>query len=226
MPTRGAIAVLACVVCGAHAIATPINRAKVAHSIDVASRRCLTDPYNQRGFKDLRSFGASRELPVREALSTAQLEALTGLPRKAFMPAMQEQPSRLRAPSDARLADNRAAFVEPSAQLFELTAAASLLLGASCLGLQESAADALRAIEDTQLKSAWLPVTCGVVSGSALALLLVDALRRGGSLTRSLRSADRREAVLRHEAGHFLACILLGVPVAAVHIEEIGRAHV
>lgn len=200
--------------------AAALQTTRVA-AIDSAAQKLTNEQQELSGnFASLRSFGAVRTLPLanRKELDVADLELLTGLDRQAFM-ANKQHTSALAPQSAAELdASNRAAFTEPSAQLLELVAAASLLLVVAALGLKVSAVDTLRELEHS--RTTWLPVTCGVCSGSALSLMLVDALRRGGRLTRSLARPDRRDAIVRHEAGHFLACILLGVPVASAHIDS------
>lgn len=199
---------------GAAALVTPAKIDAAARSNPMSSAADVAEL--TAGFSQLASFGAVRSLPLpptRRKLATCELEELTGLRRSAFVPARCDPAPRPKKPA----AVDRAAFIEqPAGELVEMTAAASLLVGAVLLSLQTNVVEALRAMEHCHIT--WLPVTCGAVCGSALSLLVVDAVRKGNALSRGEpRGAARREAIVQHEAGHFLLCHLLGVPVTAVH---------
>lgn len=202
------------------------TRAGPAGAIDAFARRCVKQEAAcmdtnaaAASFGALASFRAVDTLPLPPSswdIETSELEKFTGLPRNAFQPTAP----RPKLPATAVALQDQpqtAAFAEPSAQLAELSVAASMLVGAA-LGLRVSALDALHNLNHFALS--WLPVTCGVCVGTTLSIMLLESLLKGGSSARTLRSAEVREAVVRHEAGHFLTCILLGVPVAAVHVHS------
>lgn len=222
-----------------------VNRAaSLAARIDVAcSRMSAAKTSHQQltelvaTYKGLRSFGAAElPLPPSTAMSSSALAEVTGLGVEAFVP--RDYYSRERVPaaeaqSDWASAGPTAAYsasvTEPSAVAIEGAVAALLgiaLLEVAAAGLNESGDAALRVLVLARDSSflAWLPVTLGLCGGAALAMTLVDGLLRS-EVTRSLlsvRSAlvpSQRERIVRHEAGHFLTCVLLGMPVAAVDID-------
>ena len=116
-----------------------------AGAIDNFARRCVKQESAcldvsacSTTFGALHSFGAVDTLPLpssRDFETRSDIEELTGLPRSAFQPTMP-----IRKPQQA-LEPQTAAFVESSAQLTELSAAASMLVGAA-LGMRIQALDA------------------------------------------------------------------------------------
>lgn len=143
------------------------------------------------------SFGSS-ELPLarEHVLGPAELTGTTGLSAAAFVP----QPAQ----DEAKLG---AAGSVIAAQL------ALVAIGLS----KEVPLKVLRDLEWWQLPS----IILGATAGSTLLLILADRLAGSGRLLRAaslVLSPERREVVLRHEAGHFLVAHLLGCPVQACRI--------
>jgi len=176
-------------------------------------------------FAELHCFGAA-VLPLSDrAVGEAELEQYTGLAPKAFVP--QDYYLRQRVPTRSVTPKRDGAyFSEPAMQFAESAAAAMLglaLLEVAAQGLRVNADDTLRALHNDYL--AFIPISLGVCGGSVIAMSTVDSLLRSDvvrPVVRVLRG--RGEAVVRHEAGHFLACVLLGVPVAAVHVDHSWRS--
>ena len=151
----------------------------------------------------LPSFGSVREPPhaPRDTMLVAELDEISGLPAAAFAPRV---PTKSAMPKGLPAASAAVCF--------------QLLLAAVALSDSQPLAEAkrgLRALDWWQISPLFLSV-CG--GGVLLAAVVDKLLLRGAVLTliaRWAQPADRREAVLRHEAGHFLLSHLLGFPVQA-----------
>lgn len=152
-------------------------------------------------YRVLPSFGSVREPPhpPRDTMLVAELVEISGLPATAFAPTVRTKSA---IPKGLPAASAAVCF--------------QLLLAAVALG--ESGAEAkrgLQALDGWQLS----PLLLGVCGGSMLLAAVVDKLLLRGALltlvTRLSAPAEKREAVLRHEAGHFLLSHLLGFPVQA-----------
>ena len=135
---------LACSVCSVRALA-PTARAinNFARRCVKQESACLDESECAVTFGALDSFHAVDELPLPSSWDVetrSDIEELTGLSRSAFQPTMP-----IRKPPSS-LEPQTAAFVEPSAQLTELSASASMLVGAA-MGMRIQALDALRNLD-------------------------------------------------------------------------------
>ena len=176
-----------------------------------SNRQPLVDAFDQlQQSGELHVFGAAR-LPLDPCnVSPAGLAELTGLRIERFIPVGAP---RAGAPTLA------------STALYELTNfdlfVRSFALLAGSLGI------ALRADPFVDwLRSAPLPPSVTLLAfliGATGSLALVNYLVRIADSYElrpppSLRP-ERREAVVRHEAGHLFACVLLGIPVADIYVD-------
>ena len=167
--------------------------------------RALRDAYRL-----LPSFGSVREPPhaPRDDMLVAELEEISGLPAAAFapsVPATSAVPNNLPAASAA--------------------VCVQLLLAAFAVSEGHPLAEArrgLRGMDWWQIS----PLFLGLAGGSVLLAAVVDKLLLQGAvltvLTRLVQPPARREAVLRHEAGHFLLSHLLGFPVQACELDPLA----
>jgi hypothetical protein len=166
--------------------------------------RALRDAYRL-----LPSFGSVREPPhaPRDDMLVAELEEISGLPAAAFAPSVPKSavPNNLPAASAA--------------------VCVQLLLAAVALSEDHPLAEAkrgLRGMDWWQIS----PLFLGVAGGSVLLAAVVDKLLLRGAaltvLTRLVQPPARREAVLRHEAGHFLLSHVLGFPVQACELDPLA----
>ena len=167
--------------------------------------RALRDAYRL-----LPSFGSVREPPhaPRDDMLVAELEEISGLPAAAFAPSVSTKsavPNNLPAASAA--------------------VCVQLLLAAFAVSEGHPLAEArrgLRGMDWWQIS----PLFLGLAGGSVLLAAVVDKLLLQGAvltvLTRLVQPPARREAVLRHEAGHFLLSHLLGFPVQACELDPLA----
>lgn len=192
-----------------------LSIATVCHAIELstaatldaacASRSACISAYStlqQSG--QLTAFGRS-DMPLQPTLAKSlELAKVTGLRATAFAPKPRGEPRGLR--------------------LAPLEAAAALLVGQLCFAsgalMDEMPLRSLRELEAPQLIS----LALSVLVGSATVLFVLDKLLLQERLLGVLRLIvpSRREAVVRHEAGHFLCAYSLGVPVQACRLNPLG----
>ena len=167
--------------------------------------RALRDAY-----RVLPSFGSLREPPhaPRDTMLVAELEEISGLPAAAFAPNV---PTKSAVPNNLPAASAAVCI--------------QLLLAAVALSDSQPLAEAkrgLRGMDWWQIS----PLFLGLAGGSVLLAAVVDKLVLRGAvltvLTRLVQPPARREAVLRHEAGHFLLSHLLGFPVQACELDPLA----
>jgi hypothetical protein len=167
--------------------------------------RALRDAY-----RVLPSFGSVREPPhaPRDDMLVAELEEISGLPAAAFAPSV---PAKSAVPNNLPAASAAVCI--------------QLLLAAAALSDSQPLAEAkrgLRGMDWWQIS----PLFLGLASGSVLLAAVVDKLLLRGAVltlfTRLVQPPARREAVLRHEAGHFLLSHLLGFPVQACELDPLA----
>ena len=187
-------------------VATPLCSAlsagaALAPRIDAA----LDERAASAAYGELRSFGCVRSLPLPpEPLSVSALSELTALPASAFVPEPRAQPS-----------ERDAVFAGAAVIAAELLLSAGTMEGhLSVRGLRE--------LEGWQLP----PLLVGLGASAILLGALVDRLVLRGFVLQSVAFAlQPRDAVFAHEAGHFLAAYLLGVPAASLQLSPfaVGR---
>ena len=178
-------------------------RSRVAARIDqaVTSKPRLLQAYtelSQQGM--LHSFGSVQQPPVASPVD--DLSAITLLPSEAF------------APSSVRRGRTSAS------QLYAvIVSAAAQMMIAQEIVKGRLSFSTLRALEWWQLPAIFLAGT-GIVT---VGVLFADRFALGGRLLACVQTAlpGKRRAIVRHEAGHFLLSILLGVPVQSCKLNSL-----
>lgn len=180
-------------------------------------------------FDGLKVFGAAQLPLARCAVSATELCRLCELDLGNFKP--KQQRARVR-----RVSNQRAALESSAAFYDQPVLSASTILGVATCAWGGGVLDWLRgAFGGSGLHVSVLALLCALIGSAGL----VDWLMRAADSLDLLRPPpslrpERREAVVRHEAGHFFACVLLGLPVTDVYIDgwrsllanEAGAPHV
>jgi hypothetical protein len=186
------------------AMSTKSNRQPLVNAFDELQRS-----------GELRVFGAAR-LPLDPCnVSPAGLAELTGLRIETFVP-VGAPVTRVGAPTLASTA-----LYESN----EVVSSFALLAGSAGIALRaDPFVDWLRSAPLGSLGGMGVQVTLlAFLIGATGSLALVNWLV-GIADSYELRPPpslrpERREAVVRHEAGHLFACVLLGIPVADVYVD-------
>lgn len=150
------------------------------------------------------SFGCAEPPLPRRPVSLEEFEEMSGLPPAACAPAPRPVPA-------GESSDLGAAACVVTAQLL---LAVAVLPGS----VQSSPLATLRALEWWQLPA----VLLATAGGSVLFVALFDRLFLNGTVLRLLSGSVRREAYIRHEAGHTLLALLLGCPVQDVVVSPLA----
>ena len=181
-----------------------------------SNRQPLVDAFDQlQQSGELQVFGAAR-LPLDPCnVSPSGLAELTGLRIETFVP-VGAPVTRVGAPTLASTA-----LYESN----EFVSSFALLAGSAGIALRaDPFVDWLRSAPLGSLGGMGVQVTLlAFLIGATGSLALVNRLVRIADSYElrpppSLRP-ERREAVVRHEAGHLFACVLLGIPVADVYVD-------